>query len=81
MVGWLALSSVANGVAQASDYVALKQAGQMLYTILHSSVTFFACLIAFVCQFSVFIVRVILSTVSVLPSSHAFQELVLQVTV
>lgn len=49
MVGWLALSSVANGVAQASDYVALKQAGQMLYTILHSSVTFFACLIAFVC--------------------------------
>ena len=47
MVLYMVLSSLGNGAAQALDYVALTQAGITLYTILHSSVTLFACLIAF----------------------------------
>ena len=47
MVVAMLLSSLGNGAAQALDYVALSQAGIMLYTILHSSVTLFACLIAY----------------------------------
>lgn len=46
MVMWLLLSSLASGVSQALDYVALNSAGVLLYTILHSSVTFFACAIS-----------------------------------
>jgi len=46
MVASMVLSSMANGMAQALDYVALQEAGVMLFTIFHSSVTFFACLIA-----------------------------------
>ena len=46
MVASMVLSSMANGMAQALDYIALQQAGVMLFTIFHSSVTFFACLIA-----------------------------------
>jgi drug/metabolite transporter (DMT)-like permease len=46
MVGMMLLSSMGNGVAQALDYVALTHAGITLYTILHSSVIFFACGIA-----------------------------------
>jgi len=47
----LLLSSVTSGASQAFDFVALQEAGVMLYTILHSSVTFFAFLI------SVFLLR------------------------
>ena len=47
MVGFMVLSSLGDGAAQALDYVALTQAGITLFTILHSSVTLFACLIAF----------------------------------
>jgi drug/metabolite transporter (DMT)-like permease len=39
-------SSLASGMAQALDYTAQLSGGYMLYTILHSSVTFFACVIA-----------------------------------
>jgi drug/metabolite transporter (DMT)-like permease len=46
MVLFMVLSSLGNGLAQALDYLALSAAGVMLYTILHSSVTFFACLIS-----------------------------------
>ena len=46
MVLYLMLSSLGNGAAQALDYVALKEAGVVLYTIFHSSVTLFACLLA-----------------------------------
>ena len=43
------LSSLGNGAAQAADFVAITQAGVQLYTILHSSVTFFAALFAVLC--------------------------------
>ena len=46
MLLFMVLSSLGNGAAQAFDYVALTQAGITLFTILHSSVTLFACLIA-----------------------------------
>lgn len=45
-VAYLLLSSMGNGAAQALDYIALKEAGVVLYTIFHSSVTLFACMIA-----------------------------------
>ena len=57
MVVAMLLSSLGNGAAQALDYVALTQAGIMLYTILHSSVTFFACLVAY------FVLRTRINTV------------------
>ncbi len=46
MVQYLILSSLASGAAQALDYVALVEGGYMLFTIFHSSVTFFACVLA-----------------------------------
>jgi drug/metabolite transporter (DMT)-like permease len=46
MVAFMVLSSLGNGAAQALDYISLTQAGVMLYTILHSSTTLFACIIA-----------------------------------
>jgi uncharacterized membrane protein len=48
MVLFVVLSSLGNGAAQALDYVAIVQAGVQLYTILHSSVTFFVALFAVV---------------------------------
>lgn len=46
MVGFMVLSSLGNGLAQALDYIAVTHAGVMLYVILHSSTTFFACIIS-----------------------------------
>ena len=46
MITFMVLSSLCNGAAQACDFVALTQAGVQLYTILHSSVTFFAAVFA-----------------------------------
>ena len=46
MAGALVASAVFDGGAQAIDYLAQLQGGYTLFTILHSSVTFFACVIA-----------------------------------
>ena len=43
---FLLLSSFASGASQAFDYVALSHAGVQGFTILHSFVTFFACVIS-----------------------------------
>ena len=47
-LAFLMASSLGNGAAQALDYTAFYQAGILLYTILHSSVTLFACIISVV---------------------------------
>ena len=42
----LVVSSVFDGLAQGLDFVGQVNGGYMLFTIFHSSVTFFSCVIA-----------------------------------